>query len=105
MRKDTSSLKAYDSVLRGREYLSRVTRAETIKAQQMFENAIEIDSRYAAAHVGLGRSHLNLFLNGWTGFSDRAGYSGGPHWSFVEQAIPRITPLRKNRPRRTGWKT
>jgi len=72
MRKDTSSLKAYDYVLRGREYLSRVTRSETMQARQLFEKAIEIDPRYAAAYVGLGRSHLNLFLNGWTEFPDRA---------------------------------
>jgi len=72
MHKDTNSLKAYDYVLRGREYLSRATRSETMQARQLFEKAIEIDPRYAAAYVGLGRSQFHLFLYGWTEFPDRA---------------------------------
>jgi adenylate cyclase len=84
MRKDTKNLKAYDFVLRGREYLSRATRSETMQARQMFEKAIEFDPRYATAYVGLGRSYLNPFLYGWTEFPDQALQQAH---DFAQQAL------------------
>ncbi len=71
MRKDTDNLEAYDYVLRGLEYLSRVTPSDNKQAQQMFEKAIELDTRYAAAYVGLGQTHLSFFRYGWTEFASQ----------------------------------
>ena len=70
--KPTSSLEAYDYVLRGWEHLSRVTRAANIEARGMFEKAIELDPSYALAYVGLGWFHMNAFHYGWTEFPAQA---------------------------------
>jgi TolB-like protein/DNA-binding winged helix-turn-helix (wHTH) protein len=64
--KPPDSLEAYDLVLRGRDFLSRLTRSATSQARQMFEKAIEIDPNYAAAYVGLGTVDLRAIHHGWT---------------------------------------
>jgi adenylate cyclase len=76
MRKDTESLKAYDYVLRGGEYLRGRTRASNIKAEEMFTNAIEVDPSYAFAYVGLGQMYVSLVEFGWTEFPDQALQKG-----------------------------
>jgi adenylate cyclase len=72
MRKGTENLEAYDYVLRGQEYLRRRTRAENIKAEEMFTRAIELDPSYATAYVGLGGRYVFLVGWGWTEFPDKA---------------------------------
>jgi adenylate cyclase len=72
MRKDTDNLEAYDYVLRGKEFLLSGTRSTNIKAKEMFKKAIEQDSRYAAAYVGLGWSYYLGAINGWTEFPQQA---------------------------------
>jgi adenylate cyclase len=49
MRKDTTSLEAYDYVMRGLQYFSRRTRSANVKAKEMFRKAIELDPDYADA--------------------------------------------------------
>ncbi len=66
MRKSPQNLEAYDYVLRGREYRSRVTRAANAEAQKMFRKAIEIDPRYSAAYVDLGVTYFDTVPHGWT---------------------------------------
>ena len=68
----TESLGAYDLVLRGRSLLHRVERGANYDARSLFERAIAIDPSYPDAHVGLGWTHLNDFLWGWTQWPDRA---------------------------------
>jgi adenylate cyclase len=70
--KPTSNLGAYDYVLRGWGYKSRDTASANFKAQQMFQKAIELDPRYALAYVGLGKTHRDAYLSGWTEFPGRA---------------------------------
>ncbi len=72
MRKDTENLEAYDYVLRGWEYRRERTRHGSIKAEEMFTKAIELDPNYATAYVGLGLRHLNLVDYGWTEFPAQA---------------------------------
>ena len=50
----TNNADAYDYYLRGQKYASTMTQEDYFKAQQMFEKAIELDPRYAAAYVSLG---------------------------------------------------
>ena len=64
--KPPGTLEAYDLVLRGREFLSRLTRSATSDARHMFERAIELDPNYAAAYVGLGNVDLRAIHHGWT---------------------------------------
>jgi adenylate cyclase len=72
MRKAPDSLEAYDYVLRGREYLSRITRSDNLEARKMFQRAIDLDPRYAEAYVGLGWTYRQAVGHGWTEFLDRA---------------------------------
>jgi adenylate cyclase len=64
--KPPENLEAYDLVLRGRDQLNRLTRVATSQARQMFERAVEIDPKYAAAYVGLGTVDLRAIHHGWT---------------------------------------
>jgi TolB-like protein/predicted Zn-dependent protease len=54
----TENLEAYDDLLRGTEYLASLTKDGDAKARPMFEKAIELDPKYAAAYALLG---LNYF--------------------------------------------
>lgn len=69
MRKDTSSLEAYDYVMRGWQYFSRNTRAANIKAKEMFRRAIELDPDYSGAYSALGWTYLMSFILGFTEFT------------------------------------
>ena len=70
--KPPADLAAYDYVLRGRERLARRTRTANAEARELFRRAIELDPRYAAAHVGLGRTYMDAALFGWTEWPTRA---------------------------------
>jgi adenylate cyclase len=72
MRKDSNNLEAYDYVLRGEELISRRTRSANVEAKKMFKKAIELDSRYEAAYVGLGWSYYFQAVAGWTEFPEHA---------------------------------
>src|SRR5712692_1670747 len=53
-RAPTDNLEAYDYLLHGLEYVSRVTQESFAQARQMFEKALELDPEYAAAYAWLG---------------------------------------------------
>jgi serine/threonine protein kinase/Tfp pilus assembly protein PilF len=52
-KRGTDSPAAYEAYLRGRFHWNQFTPEALLKARQSFENAIELDPRYALAHVGL----------------------------------------------------
>ncbi len=70
--KPTSSLKAYDYVLRGRALIRRGERQENFQAREMFRRAIELDPDFASAHAGLGWTYINAMLFGWTESAGKA---------------------------------
>ena len=70
--KPTENLDAYDAVLRARAGLDRQTRAANREAREMFERAIALDPRYAAAHAGLARALHLMTAFGWTEFPQDA---------------------------------
>jgi adenylate cyclase len=64
--KAPGTLQAYDFVLRGREGLTRLNRTSHSQARTAFEQALALDTNYAAAYVGLGRVDLSAAAMGWT---------------------------------------
>ena len=61
----TEKLTAYDSVLRGRDLYFRLTKEANVQAQQMFEQAIGLDSKYAEAYAWMGWAHFTDWLFQW----------------------------------------
>jgi adenylate cyclase len=62
----TDNLEAYDYFLRGGESLLRFTKEAHAQARQMFEKAIELDPKYAAAYAGLSIICSWEWLVQWT---------------------------------------
>ncbi len=56
--RETSSLDAYHAFTEGRVRLDTLDAAQVANAIDDFGRAIALDSRYAAAHVGLGNAHF-----------------------------------------------
>ena len=65
-------MEAYDAVLRGRDFLNRFNRTANSQARALFQRAIELDSGYSSAYIGLGRVELNAVLQGWTADANAA---------------------------------
>jgi TolB-like protein/class 3 adenylate cyclase/Tfp pilus assembly protein PilF len=68
--KPTDNLGAYDLVLRGRARLLQATRSSNREARQFFEQAMQLDPKYADAHAGLGLAYLDMVTIGWTEFPE-----------------------------------
>ncbi len=62
----TENLTAYESAMRGVGYLRGRKKPTNARARLMFERAIELDSDYAGAYVGLCWTYLAEWLYGWT---------------------------------------
>lgn len=58
-RKPIEQLEAYDWWLRGMDYLRKGTLEGDEEAREYFENALEKDSHFARAYLGLSLSHFN----------------------------------------------
>jgi adenylate cyclase len=66
--KPTSSLAAYEYVLRGRDFFSHATRDDNDQASELFQRAIDLDPNYAEAYAALGGSHYEAVISGWSQF-------------------------------------
>jgi serine/threonine protein kinase/Flp pilus assembly protein TadD len=60
-KRSTLNAEAFDNYLRARNFLYRLTKTNVHLAIQLFERAIELDPRYAAAHAGLGEAYATLY--------------------------------------------
>jgi adenylate cyclase len=58
----TDNFEAYDDLLRGSEYMVRLTKDGNAKARQMFEKAISLDPRYALAYSDLGANYYFAWM-------------------------------------------
>jgi adenylate cyclase len=65
-RKYTDNMEAYDAFLQGLEYFNRPTKEANLRARQMFEKAIDLDSMFAEAYAQQGRTHLMDWSMGWS---------------------------------------
>jgi adenylate cyclase len=68
LRKETDNLSAYECVLNGRYHFNEWhgTRDSVMQARELFEKAIELDPRYAAAWSGLAATYHDEAKHGWT---------------------------------------
>jgi len=64
-RKYTSSVDAYDYLLRGWTYFNRYTKRSNELARLMFQNAIDLDTQFAYAYVGLGTTYYEDWSHQW----------------------------------------
>jgi TolB-like protein/Flp pilus assembly protein TadD len=60
-KRQTVNVQAYDLYLRGQDYLYRLTRRSVEYAIQLFEKAIELDPRYAAAYAGCSSAYGQMY--------------------------------------------
>src|SRR5208282_1629943 len=63
-KKDTENTEAYTCFLRGRELLREETKDSLRQAISLFEKAIELDSEFTRAYVGIAECHLALAESG-----------------------------------------
>ena len=69
---ETENPEAYDCVLRGREQYRLFSKDGNLRARQLYERAIELDPKYAAAYAGLSLSCLHDWFLGSPDALDRA---------------------------------
>ncbi len=62
-KRSTLNSEAFDYYLRARGYLYRLSKGNINIAIQLFQKAIELDPRYAAAYAGLGEAYAYLYQN------------------------------------------
>jgi TolB-like protein/Flp pilus assembly protein TadD len=74
-KRQTGNVQAYDLCLRGQDYLYRLTKRSVEYAIQLFEKAIELDPRYAAAYAGCSCAYGQMFQ--W--FSSEERYRDKAH--------------------------
>ena len=64
--KYTQNVDAYDYLLRGWTYFSRYTKRSNEMARLMFNNAIDLDTGFAYAYVGLGSTYYEEWSHQWS---------------------------------------
>lgn len=57
----TANLEAYDYYLRGNEYMHRIEEPYARAAVRMYEQAVELDPRFALAYARLARIHSRIY--------------------------------------------
>lgn len=60
-KRQTTNAEAYDLYLRGQDQLYRLTKRSVEYAIQLFEKAIELDSRYASAYAGCSSAYGQMY--------------------------------------------
>ena len=60
-KRQTVNAQAYDLYLRGQDFLYHLTKSSVELAIQLFEKAIELDPRYAAAYAGCSSAYGHLY--------------------------------------------
>ena len=60
-KRQTLNAQAYDLYLRGQDYLYRLTKRSLEYAIQLFERAIELDARYAAAYAACSSAYGQMY--------------------------------------------
>jgi adenylate cyclase len=69
-RKPTDSLEAYDFFLRGIAHMNTETKEDALLARQLFEEATELDPRFARAFAENSQNYLDEIWGDWTNSRD-----------------------------------
>jgi eukaryotic-like serine/threonine-protein kinase len=83
VKRPTENTEAYELYLKGRHYWHQRLPATVRLAIQCFEDAIQLDPRYALAHAGLADCYVILLINGWMSAKD----ARPPAYAAVMQAM------------------
>ena len=67
-----SRLDVWDCFQRGMQFANEFTRESTARARELFEQAIELDSRYSQAYAGLAHTHHRDLFYGFTRSRDES---------------------------------
>ena len=78
----TSDARAYDFYLRGRSYMYTMTTRDYQHAIRMFEQAIELDEKYALAYAGLSEAYSHLYR-----YADASGENARRAIAASEKAV------------------
>ena len=78
-KRQTGNAQAYDLYLRGQDYLYRFTKRNIERAIQLFEKAIELDPRYAAAYAACSNAYGQLY---WLFERDQKHHARAQEMSF-----------------------
>jgi adenylate cyclase len=62
----TDNIEAYDCYLRGRALWQRSAKEPNAQARALFERAVELDPKFAAAHALLCHVHMADYINEWS---------------------------------------
>jgi adenylate cyclase len=62
----TDNLTAYDSLLRGVEYMLRWTKEGNLQARHLYEQAIALDPQFAGAYAALAWTYWGELVFGWS---------------------------------------
>jgi adenylate cyclase len=62
----TTNLEAYEKLLQAAPFFRKGTKGDNAQARRIYEEAIALDSEFAAAYVMLGWTHFSDARHGWT---------------------------------------
>src|SRR6516162_114537 len=68
----TDNIEAYDCYLRGRALWQRGTKELNAQARELAERAVELDPKFASAHVLLAYVHEFDYNNGWSASPEKS---------------------------------
>ena len=73
--KEIHDLSAYECVLHGRHFFHdwKGDKDDVLRSRDMFQRAIDIEPRYAAAYSGLAATYISEFDDGWSTNPEAAG--------------------------------
>ena len=72
VQRNTESIPAYETFLRGTEQFFRYARESNREARKLFTKAVELDPKFARAYVMLVWTYTFDFMNGWTDKPDQS---------------------------------
>lgn len=90
-RRSTSSIEAYDLLLRGQSLYARSTKENNAQARELYQRAIQLDPAFGRAYAALAITHADDFRYGWSAdpaISIKTAVETARHAVTVADSIP-----------------